>query len=208
MKSRKGQQRRVIEVASELFGRHGFKTVTMAEIAEAAGVARATVFNHFRSKHALIEAMTEDAIVAYRDMLDATLADAETPTADLIRRLFEEMGAGIESGRQFFQAIFPEIARIQLGLDDGGVARSAQEEVNARVLRLVERGQQRGELSSDLDAETLANAIHALSNGTIASWLYGDSTEPLVARMCAAAEVLLSPVELRGAVRSRGKRGR
>jgi AcrR family transcriptional regulator len=169
----------------------------MAEIAEAANVARATVFNYFGSKHALVEAITETVLDFYRAMLDDALADDTTPTPALVRSLFEDMGKGIESQRQFFRSVFREIARIQLGLDEGAVAQQINEEVKARLLQLVERGQARGDLNNALDAEAVAHAFHSLGNGTITGWLYQDVSEPLTARMRGAAEVFLSSVEVR-----------
>jgi AcrR family transcriptional regulator len=190
------QQRRVLDVAAGLFAEHGFDDVTMADIAQAADVARATVFNYFGSKHALVEAITETVLVLYHAMLDEALADEATATPELVRRLYEEMGKGIESQRRFFRSVFREIARIQLGLDEGSVAQRANEEAIARLQRLIDRGQQRGELSDAFDSQTLATAFRSLANGTITHWLYDDSTDPLVARMRDAAEVFLSPVEM------------
>ena len=193
--TRDEQRRQVLEVASELFAEHGFDGVTMTEIAETADVARATVFNYFGSKHALIEAITENVLVVYHEMLDEALADEATTTPELVRWLYDEMGKGIESQRRFFRSVFREIARIQLGLDEGSVAQQANEEALTRLNRLIARGQQRGELSDGFASETLATAFRSLANGTITHWLYDDATDPLVARMRDAAEVFLSPVE-------------
>jgi TetR/AcrR family transcriptional regulator len=193
--SREDQRQRVLSVASEIFAERGLDDVTMAEIAEAADVSRATVFNYFGSKHALVESITETVLFFYRDMLDQALADETTPTGELVRQLFEEMGAGIESQRRFFRSVFREITRIQLGLDEGSVAQRAQDETQTRLVRLIERGQRRGDISDDFDAATLATACASLSNGTITGWLYHDDEAPLVQRMRDVAEVLLSPVE-------------
>jgi AcrR family transcriptional regulator len=200
--SRAEQRERVLDVARDLFVDRGFDDVTMAEIAEAAGVARATVFNYFQSKHALVEAITEEVLAFYRAMLDLALADDRSPTPALMRSLFEEMGKGIESDRRFFRGVFREIARIRLGLEEGALAQRANEEIKARLLQLVVRGQKRNELTSSIAADDLVSAFHSLSNGTITDWLYGDQSQSLTARMRAAAEVLLAPVEARPRKRS------
>jgi AcrR family transcriptional regulator len=190
------QRERVLAAAGDLFTERGFDDVTMAEIAETAGVARATVFNYFGSKHAIVEAITETVLDFYRGMLDEALADDTTPTAELVRSLFADMGAGIEQQRRFFRGVFREIARIQLGLDEGAVSQQINEEVRVRLLRLVERGQERGELNRALPAEAVAGAFHSLVNGTITGWLYADDAASLTERMQAAADVFLSPVAL------------
>jgi AcrR family transcriptional regulator len=199
------QRRRVLAVAGDLFADHGFDDVTMADIAKAADVARATVFNYFGSKHALIEALTEQVLEVFRDMLDDALADETTPTPDLVRTLFEAMGLGIESERSFFRGVFREIARIQLGFDEGIVAQRATDEAHSRLLQLVERGQARGDLNELLDADAIARAFRSLVNGTITGWLYSDESGSLVTLMRAAADVFLSSVERSPAARRRSK---
>ena len=187
-------RRRVLDRAVDLFAERGFDDVTMAEIAEAANVARATVFNYFGSKHALVETLTESVIEAFRDMLDDALADTTTPTPDLLRHLYENMGIGIESQRGFFRGVFREIARIQLGLDEGLVAQRANNEAHARLLQLVERGPARGDLNAALDAGAVARGFRSLANGTITGWLYQDDAGSLVDAMRAAVDVFLSSV--------------
>ena len=55
---------RILVAAQQLFADHGPDEVTMTEVAKEAGVARATVFNQFGSKHALIEAITENVLLS------------------------------------------------------------------------------------------------------------------------------------------------
>ncbi len=193
-RNRTEQRAKILDAARVLFSRDGVDAVTMAEVAETAGVARATVFNHFGSKHALVEGLTEEVLAFYLLMLDAALADDETPTPQLIRALFEQMGVGIEWDRRFFRGVFREIAKLQLGLDEGGPGQRASEVANQRLLRLVTRGQERGELSRDHEPQVLASAFTSLVNGTITFWLYEDPSGELRPRMRAAAEVFLAPV--------------
>ncbi len=195
--TREGQRARITDAARRLFASHGVDDVTIAEVAVEAGVARATVFNYFGSKHALIEAITEDVIAYYQGMLHNALADTTTPTPALVRALFEHMGAGIEEDRRFYRGVFREIAKVRLGLDEGGTGQRAGEAALALLVALLARGQTRGELSSAYRAEDLASAFDSMVNGTITHWLFGDAAEPLRERMRRAAEVFLGPVALR-----------
>jgi AcrR family transcriptional regulator len=210
MNARGEQPRRVLDVAVGLFAEHGFDDVTMADIADAAGVARATVFNYFGSKHGVVEAVTESVIVFYREMLDEALADEATSTPDLLRWLCEVMGKGVESQRRLFRSVFREIAQIGLGLDEGSVAQRANEEALTRLEELITRGQTRKELDDTYDPKTLATAFRSLANGTITNWLYEDASDHLVARMRDAAGIFLSPIEQprRAVRRTRSKGGR
>ena len=53
------RQRQLLEVALNAFSRRGFKGATTKEIAAAAGVAEAVIFQHFPSKEALYSAVLE-----------------------------------------------------------------------------------------------------------------------------------------------------
>ena len=77
---RTAQCDRILEAARTLFSDRGPETVTVAEVAAEAGVSRATVFNHFGSKHALLEGITEgvlgDYITILRNALEAARSAA------------------------------------------------------------------------------------------------------------------------------------
>jgi AcrR family transcriptional regulator len=188
------QQERILDAARSLFASRGFENVTMAEIASLAGVARATVFNHFGSKGALVEAITEGVLSFYALLLDSALADKRTSTATLVRALFDTMGFGIEQFHGFYRGVFREIMKLQVGLSEGGAAARAREQALAKLERLVARGQERGDLSREFAAGDLAVAIDSLANGTINHWLYEDTSGSLRERMRRAADVLLGPV--------------
>jgi AcrR family transcriptional regulator len=191
---RSDQRLRIVDAARLLFANRGVDDVTMADVAAEAGVARATVFNYFGSKHALLEAITEEVIAFYEAMLKNALADDTSPTPLLVRALFDTMGMGIEEDRRFYRGVFREIAKIRLGLDEGGMGQQAGEAALALLVRLLARGQERGELVTEHRAEDLASAFDSLVNGTITHWLFGDAAESLRERMHRAAEVFLGPV--------------
>ncbi len=188
-RNRMVQQARILDAAHGLFSAYGFDDVSMSDVAAEAGVARATVFNHFGSKRALVEAITGEVMADYEAMLENALDHEELPVPDLVRALFEQMGAGIEGDPRFYRGVFREIAELQQGLEE-----RAAPEALAKLLR---RGQDRAELSTDHRTDDLVRAFSALSNGTITSWLYGNADEPLHVRMRRAAEIFLGPVAVK-----------
>ncbi|MGI9600736.1 MAG: TetR/AcrR family transcriptional regulator [Acidimicrobiales bacterium] len=199
MNSRREQNRvrqrsRIMAAARDQFSAAGFDAVTVSDVAEAAGVARATVFNHFGSKRGLVDALIADVLRTYHSMLGVALADTTTPTPTLILALFEQMGVGIEADRRFFRGVFQGMAMTQVGIDEDGAAHHQTEASQRRLTELIERGQQRGDLTSAQPSEVLAVAVNILANGTITRWLYDDAAESLAGRMRSAALVLLEPV--------------
>ena len=192
--NRRAQRARILDAARSLFGSRGFDAVTMSDVAAEAGVVRATVFNHFGSKHALIEAITASVFDYYAEMLDRALADESAATPALVRALFEHMGSGVEQFHSFYREVFREIMKIQVGLEEGSLAARAADGTRERLVQLLARGQQRGELSRAFDAADLECAMSSLANGTIDRWLYDDATGSLRERMRRAAEIFLGPV--------------
>lgn len=57
-------RRRILDVAAAIFEQRGVNRATMEEIAEAAGVARKTVYNHFENKPKLLGEVIEEASAA------------------------------------------------------------------------------------------------------------------------------------------------
>jgi len=193
--NRAAQRDRILAAARLLFSERGPDSVTVAEVADEAGVSRATVFNHFGSKHALLEGITEDVLGDYTVILRNALEAESAPVPALIRSLFDFMGSGIEQQRQFHRAVFREIAKLTLGLDAGGPGQLARQSAVELLEKLLQRGQERGELSNRFRTADLATAFDSLVFGTITHWLYDDASESLGLRMARAAEVLLGPVE-------------
>ena len=188
-RNRMVQQARILDAAHGLFSAHGFDDVSMSDVAAEAGVARATVFNHFGSKRALVEAITGEVMADYEAMLENALDHEELPVPDLVRALFEQMGAGIEGDPRFYRGVFREIAELQQGFEERAAPKA--------LAKLLRRGQDRAELSTDHRTDDLVRAFSALSNGTITSWLYGNADEPLHVRMRRAAEIFLGPVAVK-----------
>ena len=193
-RKQQAQRQRILEAARALFASRGFEAVTMSEVAAQAGVVRATVFNQFGSKGALVDAITESVLDAFCGLLDNALADERTSTPGLVRALFDHMAAGIEQLHGFYRGVFREIMKIQVGLEEGGRAARANERAQERLERLLARGQARGDLSNAFATDDLACAFMSLANGTITRWLYEPAGGSLRERMRSAAEIWLGPV--------------
>jgi len=76
-------QDRILDAATAVFRRHGFRRSSIEQAAEAAGLTRQALYHHFKSKEALFRAVIERV---YESTLAAEIAAVETA---------EKAGAGL-----------------------------------------------------------------------------------------------------------------
>lgn len=87
LKGKAATQRRILVAAAGLFVSQGYDGTTIAEVAAAAGVSRATVFWHFSDKAGLFREAFAFLVRPFRESLERDLA--ELPPE---KRLLEQIG--------------------------------------------------------------------------------------------------------------------
>ena len=129
---------------------------SMSQIAETAGVARATVYRYFPNREALLDELTREAL----DDVDRRLTSAridEVPPEEGINRLVRAL---VEVGDPFVL-----LARER--------ARSNPEQYERRLLvpmrQLFERGQASGEIRRDIPERRLSESVVGLVTGMLTS---------------------------------------
>jgi AcrR family transcriptional regulator len=87
LKGKAATQQRILEGAAGLFVRRGYDGTTIADVADAAGVSRATVFWHFSDKAGLFRESFSFLIKPFRESLERDLSELEPQ-----KRLLEQIG--------------------------------------------------------------------------------------------------------------------
>jgi TetR/AcrR family transcriptional regulator, mexCD-oprJ operon repressor len=131
----------ILEGAVQAFARGD---ASMADIAEEAGVARATVYRHFPSREALLERLLERTGETAAERLDAERIDA-VPVEDAIRRTIRVL---VDLGNQV--VLLNNVWHRRPG---------GSRVVVSRVCGLIERGQKTGVIRAEVPAEWLADAL-------------------------------------------------
>lgn len=124
---------------------------SIEEIARAAGVSRQTVYAHFPSRDALIDAVIEQASAEFTALFDGLGLDEATPAQALTRLL--------DAGWQI-AARYPFLW-LQPAVDPGKDA-ERHAPVLERMLDIVRRGQASGDFDSSVPAHWLLSASVAL----------------------------------------------
>jgi TetR/AcrR family transcriptional regulator, mexCD-oprJ operon repressor len=174
--------RRILDATAELIAND--QGATLEQVAVRAGVSRATVYHHFASRDALLDALTERSVQEVRAALDAARPEQGSATAAMERML---------------RATWQVIGRYR-GLVIVNPARLERAELRARlrpalapVRGLLGRGQRSGEFDPELGVEwligILTDIIHAASRQVTAGAMEPDEAERVLLRTARAVLV-------------------
>ena len=145
---------RILAAAEELFSKQGFDAVSMNAIADKAGVSKANVFHHFKSKNDLYLAVIKAACQQACEFIDDFGSDKGPFPKRLKLFALEHLQHVLEKS---------EISRlIQRDLLENGPQRGKElaERVFAqnfaRLVEIIRGGQEKGELRMDIDPAMVA----------------------------------------------------
>jgi AcrR family transcriptional regulator len=80
---------RIVRHARSHFFAHGFRSVTMDDLADALAMSKKTLYAHFSSKHALLEAAIADKFAELQTDLDGITADRAASFTARLQQLLE-----------------------------------------------------------------------------------------------------------------------
>ena len=151
---------RVLDAAQSLFASHGFAGTSMSEIAAAAGIKKASLYNHFKSKEELYDAVLQRGFEPMLTVITEFLARGKEAYSNprLIEPFFERM------------AEMPDFARlVQFEALQGGerLKTLIGDMINQGARHGVQalKGSEHGKQWSDQDLKHLIFASFALVSG-------------------------------------------
>jgi AcrR family transcriptional regulator len=177
-------RRRVLGEARRLLASRGYFATSIEQIADAAGVAPATVFNYFPTKDALVAELAGEVFETLREHLDRPLSTGSSTQAHLSRALGDSVPAVLEARNALGPLLLRVLRRAASDGAGGGLA-----SLHGALSRLLVAGQRRGDVRDDVEASFLAELASAALLAALGQWL-NDPRYPLDARMCQAAAVI------------------
>lgn len=149
----------------DLFRAQGFDATSMEQIAEAADIAKGTLYNHYPAKEAIIGAYMQGTVRELEPEMDRLLVK-HTGVRCAMRSMAERMALWVEKDSDFVaRHIRYRMANAQLGDERH---RTGFESVVARAVR---SGQEQGEIRSDLPAPYLTRSLYILFSASVITWL-------------------------------------
>jgi AcrR family transcriptional regulator len=184
-RQREDTRQRIYDAAMEIFGRDGFESARVDDVAKAAGVSHGTFYFHFATKdEVLIQCLraSEIRVVAAIDQVpaDAGLVAALDATCALIAAEWEGKpqifrDVGLVALRYLFKG---EVGQITAVLD-GGVPAAPKSLTAAALLTRFQTAAERGEVTRLLPAAVLADLFLMNVFAATLSWCADPAGRPL-----------------------------
>lgn len=156
---------RILAAATKEFGRKGYESTRIADIARSAGVTDAGVLHHFSTKRDLFMAVVERREEVYQTI--------RLPTAS-VRELFDQFIAAVRLAAEEpellrFRVMLTGASRIE-GHPVEGRAQRALESALDTLIPLVEERISAGEIAQGTDPQQLILELLALNEGIRDQW--------------------------------------
>lgn len=172
----------ILRAAITRFGANGIGETTMDEIAEAAKISRATLFNYFPSKADIVVAIVEQMDDGFIAQVDEFAASG-LPVAARVEEMFRTSGRALENRWREYRPL--------VGISEQGWG----EDVGAR--RFARLNQAFARLVHDVPESERASFAEILTGtyiGIVHNWRF-ESDYPLEKRLVAAARLVMRSLQ-------------
>ncbi len=179
---------RILDAAAGLFLQYGYKRTTVEDIAEAAGIAKGSVYLHFKSKDEVFGAVSRRMC---RRVLDAMRGAAEAPGSVEQRLQAVMLTAALYVWDFCHQAPHAPQLWAEVVAAAASYALEAYGEGRRIVAELVAEGQASGELAGHHDPEEVALLFQLASQAFDPPFLLVDNREQIVRQVPRLVDLLI-----------------
>jgi AcrR family transcriptional regulator len=168
----------IAQAALNVFRERGFHNARMADIAEAAGIGKGTVYEYFRDKPAILRFELDRYFLAFKEGIAAAVSRGESPG----ERLLALVDFSFEHAADWEDhcAVFVDYFSVGgTGREPALSLKEIYDEMEFMLTLLIRSAQESGEVRADLDPVPAAELLVSLFDGIV---LHGVFAE----RVCAA----------------------
>ena len=159
---------RLYAAAIELIGEHGYSATTVDEIVARAGVAKGTVYYHFKGKADLVSALLEDGLQRLAASFSAEIEGAQGP-AEALRALVHAELLYIQRDQAFSKLVMSQMWRVDGDWQQD--LRLLREQYVSVFAGVIAEGVTAGAFRAGIDAQTSASAVFGMIATAALDWL-------------------------------------
>jgi AcrR family transcriptional regulator len=158
---------KLLAAAAEAFAEHGADDVSLEQIAKRAGVGIGTLYRHFPTRQALLEAVYRDQVEALRARAEELIATK--PPAEALATWLRDLVDFGKTKRKLTTALLTTHNK------DSELMSSGSAMVRGAAADVLRHAQQAGVVRADANPADLMRLVHAISMTT--EWAGGDSEQ-------------------------------
>lgn len=142
VKEAEERKNEILDVADQLFNEKGYEKTSTNEILERVGIARGTLYYHFKSKQDILEALVERY---NKEIIQAAKTAAKCENASVIQRMVKVIKAlNIKQYHEENDAVYQNLHRVENSLLHQRVQGTIITSVTPILAELVEEGVREG----------------------------------------------------------------
>lgn len=183
---REAYKQAILDAAEDVFSRAGFHEAKMADIAERAGVATGTLYNYFKSKDHVFEALSERSHQAFSALVAPAAA-----IPDPLERLIAIVSVVLDFLEQRGALFAIHVERTGGRLSKSAEPNSGRDELSALITTTIAEAQSQGLLRADISAEFQVHSLLALIESVVGGWLRDGRKEPLADKSALAIKLFV-----------------
>lgn len=150
----------ILNTSLRLFTQHGFKSITMDDIAKELGISKKTIYQHFVSKNDLVKATVDYVFDTATTQMKNIIGKCESPIHEhfVIKNCVSELfGFNIKPSTIFqFNKYYPKLAE--------RVQKKRHEDYDFTIVRNLNEGVAQGYYRKDLDIDFVGRLFFTTSN--------------------------------------------
>ena len=145
----------ILDTAWKLANAHGITALTMSQIAEAAGIGRATLYKYFPDVREILLAWHEQQVTSHLAELTRVCAEGGTRPLERLEAVLHSYATGSQMHHG---------SELAAALHQGSHVARAHERLHELIRKLIVEGSEKAEIRDDVPAAELAGyCLHALS---------------------------------------------
>ncbi len=188
-RKKRATKQAIYDVAVGCFIENGYDDTTIDEITEKVDIARATFFNYYPSKIAILHEIAAEALDYARKTFDREFRIESASIRAKLGRSVTRFASIVERNPRYYQTVFLDAMSSQTGS-----VKSNQDTAKVPIKGLAQHfhdAQIKGELEGSLDADQLAEMFTGIYMYAILNYILQGCRGSLVDRIQKASDIFL-----------------
>ena len=186
----------LLKAALTVFGKKGFASTTLQDVAKEAGVTRGAIYWHFGGKAELYNALMDEYSARAGQIVEAAAAEGGS-LVDILRRIFVRLLVAVEGDPNLRAVMELNLFKTERTAELRETQQQQLESGRALLAGIAEamrQGIESGELRPDIDPVEMGRGFIALQNGLIHLWLFDPKSFSLKGSAPVLAEIFLEGI--------------